>query len=336
MNCPQCHADVADTDNFCEECGAKLLLPGQADAPPSPPSGDAEVCPNCGAGPEAVDPEGFCLRCGHQRRPPPRDHAEWNGGPGAAGVSDRGLRHFHNEDAFAVVQRDGWTAAVLCDGVSNSPRADEASAAAARAVADALAAGLGTGVPDPAGRMASAIAGAHGVVLSLAGRHQADAPATTVVAALVLPAASGAPRKTVLGWLGDSRAYFVDAHGGARLLTRDHSWVNEAVDAGHVSRTEALRSPHAHTVTKTLGGAPGENGGPDVPSTAQVSLPEPGWLILCTDGLWNYAPEPPELAGWVRRLVPAGAGAPELCRALVAEALRQGGRDNVTVVALAV
>ena len=345
MICPQCHADVADTDNFCEECGARLL-PGQVPPPSSAPNppGAAAACPNCGAGPDAVDPEGFCLQCGHQRRPPPRDHVEWDGGAGAAGVSDRGTRHSHNEDAFAVVQHDGWTAAVLCDGVSNSPRADEASAAAARSICDALAAGLEKGVPDGTSLLASAVAGAHEVVLALAGRHGSadgpwgDAPAATAVAALVRPppATSGGGREAVLGWLGDSRVYFVDGRGGARLLTRDHSWINEVVDAGRMTRTEALRSRHAHTVTKTLGGTPGEDGRPDVPSTVRVSLSEPGWLILCTDGLWNYAPEAPELAGWVRRLAPPAAGALDLCRALVAEAIRQGGRDNVTVVALAV
>ena len=341
MSCPQCHADVADTDNFCEECGAKL--PPAPMAPLlAPDQRLVEACPNCGAGRDAVDPEGFCQQCGHQRRPPPRDHVEWDGGPRAAGVSDRGARHFHNEDAFAVVQRDDWIAAVLCDGVSNSPRADEASAVAAKAICDALGAGLESGVQKGTELMVAAVAGAHEVVLALAGPHGpkdgvvTDAPATTTVAALVRVAAAAGGREAVLGWLGDSRAYFVDARGGARLLTRDHSWVNDAVDAGRVSRTEALRSRHAHTVTKTLGGTPGEDGRPDAPSAVRVTLPEPGWLILCTDGLWNYAPEAPELAGWVRRLAPAGAGALELCRALVAEALRQGGRDNVSVVALAV
>ena len=279
--CPRCHADVTDTDNFCEECGARLP-PGQAAPPPPVPDqqGAAGACANCGAAPDAADAEGFCLRCGHQRRPPPRDHVEWDGGPKAAGVSDRGARHPQNEDAFAAVQRDGWTAAVLCDGVSNSPRADEASAAAARSICDALAAGLGGVGPDGTGLMAAAVAGAHEVVLALAGGHGSgtDAPATTVVAALVRtdPATSGGPREAVLGWLGDTRAYFVDGHGGARLLTRDHSWINEAVDAGQVSRTEASRSRHAHTVTKTLGGTPGGDGRPDVPSTVRVSLPEPG------------------------------------------------------------
>ena len=261
-----------------------------------------------------------------------------------AGVSDRGLRHFRNEDSFALGQLDGCTAAVLCDGVSNSPRADEASAAAALFIRDALLAGVQAGTPDLSGVMDTAITRAHACVNALAGRHvkadeaAVDVPATTVLAVLVrtAPAYPASARDVTIGWLGDSRAYFVAWQGGARLLTKDHSWINEVVDAGQMTRTEALRSKNAHTVTRTLGGSPGDDGRPDAPSTVRVTLAEPGWLILCSDGLWNYAPEAPELAAWVQRLSPSGNDALSLCRALTSEALRQGGRDNVTVIALAV
>ena len=262
-----------------------------------------------------------------------------------AGVSDRGVRHFRNEDFFSLGEAAGYRAAVVCDGVSNSPRADEASAAAAGAIRDALMAGLQAGAPDLPGLMEAAFAEAQGAVAALTGRHGKpeettvpDLPANTAVAALARtsPIAPGADGEIIVGWIGDSRAYFVDRQGGARLLTKDHSWINEVLDAGTMTRTEALGSKHAHTVTKTLGGAPGADGRPDAPSVTRVALSEPGWLILCTDGLWNYAPEPPELAAWVRRLVPVPADALALCRALTAEAVRLGGRDNVTVVALAV
>ena len=163
-------------------------------------------------------------------------------------------------------------------------------------------------------------------------------PATTALAVLTrtAPANPGSVRDLTVGWLGDSRAYFIDRQGGARLLTKDHSWINEVVDAGQMTRTEALRSKNAHTVTRTLGGSPGDDGRPDAPSTVRLTLAGPGWLILCSDGLWNYAPEAPELAAWVQRLAPSGSDALSLCRALTSEALRQGGRDNVTVIALAV
>ena len=161
VQCPNCHAPVAPADNFCEECGARLPIPEGA-GPPAPaltPAAGTGLCPNCGAGPDAVDAQGFCSRCGLQRQPPPRDHVESEAGSGVAGVSDRGLRHFRNEDSFALGQFNDYTAAVLCDGVSNSPRADEASAAAALFIRDALLAGVQAGTTDLAGAMETAITG---------------------------------------------------------------------------------------------------------------------------------------------------------------------------------
>ena len=73
--------------------------------------------------------------------PPTSDHAEVDLGP-AAGVTDRGLRHPRNEDAVALgsQQTPGGlvVAAVVCDGVSSSPRPDEASQAAVRAALPVL------------------------------------------------------------------------------------------------------------------------------------------------------------------------------------------------------
>lgn len=345
MDCPACHAPVTDaTANFCEECGAKLAATNPAAlsaAPAASTEPPGAACGNCGAGPELIDAQGFCSQCGHQRLPPARDHVEIVLNPGLAGISDRGVKHFRNEDFLTLQQTGGWTAIVVCDGVSNSPRSDEASAAAGSVILDTLATGARAGESNLDNLMDAAIARAHVAVGALAGSHSlangttvADLPASTVVA-LFLPNQPTA-RELTIGWLGDSRAYFLDHHGGARLLTKDHSYVNEMIDSGRMTRSEALRSKNAHTVTKTLGGALAEDGRPDAPSLLRVKFSEPGWIIVCTDGLWNYAPEPPELAAWIQRLVPPGADALGLCRALVAEALRLGGRDNVTVAALAV
>ncbi|WP_455567406.1 zinc-ribbon domain-containing protein, partial [Streptomyces anandii] len=88
----------------------------------------ATVCVACRAG--RVDSDGYCENCGHAQ-PRERDHMEQEDGPVAA-VSDRGLRHHRNEDAFAVGRAalpDGSPAvvAVVCDGVSSATRPDEAS-----------------------------------------------------------------------------------------------------------------------------------------------------------------------------------------------------------------
>src|SRR5271155_6280823 len=89
--------------------------------------------------------------------PPTPDHAEVDLGT-AAGVTDRGLRHQRNEDAMALKSEqtpDGLVVvAVVCDGVSSSPRPDEASLAAAQAalpvLLEAVQSGGGPGAAAPA------------------------------------------------------------------------------------------------------------------------------------------------------------------------------------------
>jgi serine/threonine protein phosphatase PrpC len=55
-----------------------------------------------------------------------------------------------------------------------------------------------------------------------------------------------------------------------------------------------------------------------------------GRLVLCTDGLWNYAPTPAELGGLIDAL-PTGAPPVAVARELTNVAITRGGRDNITI-----
>ncbi|KIH99723.1 hypothetical protein LP52_05720 [Streptomonospora alba] len=335
LTCPVCGDAVAAEDAFCEHCGHALRgegapgAGGVAAAPTVPDTaGSQPPCARCGARVSG----GACTECGLRRRT--GDHSELRLGTGAAGVSDRGLRHERNEDAMALRAVDlpgagdraagSATAAVVCDGVSSSPRPDSAAAAAVEAGATALAASLESG-QGTAEALSAALRRAAVTVAALA-EAPGQAPACTFVGAAV--PASGGPLG--VAWVGDSRAYWVSEGRPAApsaLLTRDDSW-SEAMVAMHVlSPEEAAVSPHAHTLTAWLGadysGAAG-----------RVAAFDPGGagrLLLCSDGLWNHLPEPAELAGLVR-----GAGADPLAaaRACVRFALERGGRDNVTAVVI--
>lgn len=112
--------------------------PRTADPALTAPTG-SKVCVACRVG--RVDTDGYCENCGHAQ-PRERDHMEQELGAVAA-VSDRGLRHHRNEDAFAVSSAalpDGSPAvvAVVCDGVSSATRPDDASAAAASSANESL------------------------------------------------------------------------------------------------------------------------------------------------------------------------------------------------------
>lgn len=315
MICPTCGAQAPEDARFCEADGTRL----------GPPVADAGGC-RCGAGPDARDGDGYCAACGRAWPQPGRDHKEVSLSPGLAGVTDRGRRHPRNEDDFVVAREragDGpATILVVCDGVSSAERADDAAAAAAEAACDVLRAGVRAGRTDHEALMREAVAEANRAVLALPAPQNGPKapPETTLVAALALNGG------VTLGWAGDSRAYRVGPAGVA-ALTRDHSWAEEVVASGQMSRGEAMRSPHAHAITRCLG----LDDGASAPTTATVPLAPDEGLLLCSDGFWNYAGSGPEIDGLLGAL-PQGADALAVCRALVGFALDRGGRDNITVV----
>jgi serine/threonine protein phosphatase PrpC len=324
MRCPACGAEQPDANKFCEDCGTRLVA-----APPAPVAA-VPPCPQCGAGPDALDADGFCARCGHERVAPAEDHVEVVVSPRLAGVSDRGNVHPHNEDALALASGPAGDIVIVCDGVSSSQKPAEAARAGARAACAALLEGAPSANGDAQGLVERAIWAAHAAVHAIpySRTERDDPPEATIVAAW------RRGRRITIGWLGDSRAYLVNGTG-ARQLTEDHSWVNEVVAAGEMTLAEALRAPQAHCITRTLGGPTGAAATGDEPSLLTLDVPNgAGHVVLCTDGLWNYAPEPGQLAELVRRQ-PAGADALAVARGLVDFARSTRGHDNITVAVLA-
>ena len=262
-----------------------------------------------------------------------RDRRATAGGVGAA--TDAGLHHLKHEDAFATahgaIGGRPWTVLVVCDGVSTSSASEEAAAIAAKTACDVLAQFMRSGdapYETTATAVAAAIRAAHIAVCATPIPHgEAAPPGTTIVVALVND------HRAAFGWLGDSRAYWIGPSGG-ELLTRDHSWINEAVARGEMSEEDARKAPLAHAITKCLG--PLEVGeaslAPIDPEVRSRDLAGAGMLLLCTDGLWNYFPETPDLAEAVNALGPR-AEPGLVARYLVNRAVAAGGADNVTVTA---
>jgi serine/threonine protein phosphatase PrpC len=144
-------------------------------------------------------------------------------------------------------------------------------------------------------------------------------PSCTFAAAVV------AGDSLTVGWLGDSRVYLFGAD--AVRLTADDTASAEAARAGLIPEDSAETAPGAHTITRWLG----PDGGHAELHVASAPLTDPGRVVVCTDGLWNYASAAVTLAAHVEEL-PAGASPIEVARHLGEVALLAGGRDNVTVV----
>jgi serine/threonine protein phosphatase PrpC len=324
LSCPSCGEPVFAADSFCESCGTELA--GTADGPvlaePGPP-GYVAQCPVCSvdpsASPGAINADGCCESCGRQV-PSGRDHVELDLG-WLAGVTDRGLRHSRNEDAmaFATAQTEAGpvAVAVVCDGVSTSPRSDEASLAGTQAAVRMLLTSMRRG-DDPAEASLAAMRQAHLALTSLG--SSAQAPSATYISATI---SGGA---VTVCWLGDSRAYWLATDSESRRLTADDSLAEELVARGDLTEADAMASPQAHVITRWLGADVAD------PQAHVVRFEPPGHgvVLICSDGLWNYQPDAEGLA---KLALPAAFTDPlGAAGALLAFALEAGGMDNITVV----
>jgi serine/threonine protein phosphatase PrpC len=314
--CPDCGSPVIDTDRFCEGCGTELVSTAAGAAGPAP-------CRSCGA---VVGDDGYCQTCG-TKAARPRDHFSEQPASWVGAVCDRGIRHRRNEDAVATAadpEPGSRALLVVCDGVSSSLDSDVASLAAARAARDVLAAAGGTESSRPGAVIARLKAAADAANEAVIANTSPDSPnpASCTFVATVLE--NGL---LVAGTVGDSRAYWFPDDAEAVSLTVDDSWAAELIATG-VPRQEAETGPQAHAITRWLGvDAPDHT-----PRTTTLEVAGPGWLLVCSDGLWNYCSEATPLAELIRQTAATHGDEPlAMSSALVDWANAQGGQDNITV-----
>jgi serine/threonine protein phosphatase PrpC len=235
-----------------------------------------------------------------------------------AAVSDRGWTRIRNEDAFSICSEAGFHSAVVCDGVATTDKAGAAAVTAAQAAIEALRPARG----DPNSWLAVAACSVTAAQGALCTESATGAPllegSTTIVVALTEPG------RVVVANVGDSRAYWVGRDGSGQILTTDDTWAREAQAAG-VPEQQLLTSSRAHEITAWLG----YDAGIVDPHVVDYRPAGDGLLLLCTDGLWNYADPPETLVTLAAGLT---GGPVEVARQLAGFALDHGGADNVTVV----
>ena len=315
--CPACGSGVSPSDHFCEACGQDLS--GSAPVVPAAATDEARyltsarppaACPGCGG--TSFGPEGYCDSCG-QRRSAGEDHTELDLDVLAA-VTDKGHRHHRNEDAVGIGALGDRLVAIVCDGVSSSSRPDTASHGAVAAALPTLLDTLdGADAATAIGLAAKAAQAA--AVLSAGADPGPNPPASTFVCAVV------APDAITVGWVGDSRAYWLPKDGKAQRLTIDDSLAGQAEAAG-VEVPAGIPHGQAAALVRWLGADSRDNS----PHITTLTPDGPGRILVSSDGLFRYRPEPDELAA----ATPALDALPT-AQALVALALDAGGEDNIAV-----
>jgi serine/threonine protein phosphatase PrpC len=349
LTCPHCGAEVAAAEAFCEACGGRLAPTASGPAEQSDDMAApidlsrsiqteaedeytvvvARPCANCGG---VIGPDGYCQTCG-TKAPTERDHYTEHPASWVAACCDRGVRHHRNEDATAVAAEPNprsRAVLVVCDGVSTSLDSDVASLAAAHAAREVLVGHRPAGLGTPASRVAAmsnavvkAAASANTAVIDNTAAGSENAASCTFAAAVV------EGDLVVFGNVGDSRIYWIPDHGSKAEpmeLSVDDSVAQARIAMG-TPREEAEHGPQAHAITKWLG-----RDSPDFsPRTGSLTVGAPGWVLVCSDGLWNYVSEANAIQALVTELNPPESDPLALAVALVDWANRQGGKDNISV-----
>jgi PPM family protein phosphatase len=236
-----------------------------------------------------------------------------------AGLSDIGRQRSSNQDRWGANAEQSLF--IVADGVANSTD----GALAAQIVIEMLPTYLAhhrspadpddSAVPDLLGR---AVAELSDDLVACGDNDFRVAGATTTVVAVVI-----AGSRALVAHLGDSRVYLCREQRLQRL-TRDHSLIQDLIDAHEVAIEDADAHPARSTVTRYVGMPP-----PALPDSAAVDLRVGDRILLCSDGLHGVVDEP-SLTEILNSL-----GAPgDACAALVEAANHAGGPDNVTAVVI--
>ncbi len=205
---------------------------------------------------------------------------------------------------------------VVADGMGGHAAGEVASEMAVRFVARELGSLKGLGDDQVADRMRNAIRAANGAIFQRTLTEHDKRGMGTTVTALVLY-----ETRFLIGQVGDSRAYL---HRDGKLiqLTKDHSYVQEQVDAGYLTPEQARSHPYSNVITRCVGA------NSDVmPDIYLGTVKSEDLFLLASDGLTGML-EDLELAEQL-----AGERMPqERVDALITEANRHGGLDNITAI----
>ncbi len=229
-----------------------------------------------------------------------------------------GMVRTENEDAFVTAS----PVFAVADGMGGHLAGEIASAMAVDTLRARLAGG--PAVTD-ADMLVDAVRAANLAIFQ--GAHdtiERRGMGTTVTALAVLaPETPGGAERLALANVGDSRAYVL-RNGVLQQLSVDHSYVQELVTTGQITKDEARHHPNRNIVTRALGIDP------DVWVDAwTLPLIAGDRFLLCSDGLVDEV-----LDDAISDLLTGIDDAQKAADALVATANRHGGRDNTTVVVI--
>lgn len=220
--------------------------------------------------------------------------------------SDVGLVRSHNEDSFLI----RTPCFAVCDGMGGHAAGEVASSIAVETIGEKAPA-----TADDA-LLGAAIEAANQAVIKGAEEGRGKPGMGCTASATLIDG-----NRMAIAHVGDSRIYLLHA-GNLVRVTRDHSYVEELVDAGQITADEARVHPSRSIITRALGSDPDMYA-----DHFSIEVSTGDRVILCSDGLSSMVPD-----SEIGSVAVSSATPQQAADNLVSTALTAGGADNVTVV----
>lgn len=227
------------------------------------------------------------------------------------------VRSINQDDVCCKVLPGGIAFGVVCDGIGGSKGGEVASKMAVAEISKVIENGLKENFDfsNIKNFLMNCVCSVNGYIRDVAAKKEELAGmGTTVVLGVVHD------NSLHIVHAGDSRAYFINPLG-IKQLTYDHSVVQGMVGRGEITEEEAMTHPQKNIITKALGIEKDID-----PEYSKFEFEKNNILMLCTDGLTNYLSGSDifEVFGNCKTLE-------DFANALIDEAKRLGGKDNITV-----
>jgi PPM family protein phosphatase len=239
-----------------------------------------------------------------------------------------GKQRDHNEDALftlsTVLASDHTNIPfglfIIADGMGGHQHGEVASGVAIRAMASFIIRklfvpmySLNNEKPEESLQeiLQAGVAEAHQAILK-----EAVGGGTTLTTALIVGS------QLMISHVGDSRAYAIYPDGRVHVITRDHSLVKRLEELGQITSSEAAVHPQRNVLYRALG-----QGDPFEPDVNTYPLPQNGYVLLCSDGLWGVITENDMI-----EIIRSANDLKEACHQMVELANNAGGPDNISVI----
>ena len=233
-----------------------------------------------------------------------------------AARTDIGMIRAGNEDSLFADANQFRGLFIVADGMGGHAAGEVASEMAVQIVTRELASLQHLNGDDPARRVREALKAANRAIFARTIDEVDKQGMGTTASVLVL-----AGDRYLIGQVGDSRVYLL-RDGALRQITKDHSYVQEQVDAGFLTPEQARYHPYSNVITRCVGAS--ESVEPDVYSGA---VRAGDIFLVASDGLTGMVDD-----RRLQQILQSRASPGRLVDALIAEANGRGGLDNITAI----